>query len=245
MVLTMMDTRYSRETSTSFWRILLETTTVTSPGRASVLSLLRLFWKIVDPVVSAPNHFSAAAAILPEQECFPVDTNSSEVVTVNGTYSEERAFDPNQDYPNGGWFQLGSITWPKDADPNKLEKVSPTSVSSRHFDQNTGSSGLPLHWEVADEQWEEKCLGWHWVNNKTNTYDRQIKIRECISKKYTRKCPSGQALFKKVIPPVAGTCLTDRSQTELGKLHLKASGACPDNLVATKDNSRCQCETTC
>ena len=184
-------------------------------------------------------------AILPEQECFPVDTNSSEVVTVNGTYSEERAFDPNQDYPKGGWFQLGSITWPKDADPNKLEKVSPTSVSSRHFDQNTGSSGLPLHWEVADEQWEEKCLGWHWVNNKTNTYDRQIKIRECISKKYTRKCPSGQALFKKVIPPVAGTCLTDRSQTELGKLHLKASGACPDNLVATKDNSRCQCETTC
>ena len=175
-------------------------------------------------------------AILPEQECFPVDTNSSEAVTVKGTYSEERVSDGN-----GGWFQLGSITWPKDADPNKLEKVSPTSVSSRHHDQNTGS-GLSLHWEVVDEQWEEKCVGWHWVNDK-NSYYRPIHIRECISKKYTRKCPSGQALFKKVIPP--GTCLTDLSQTEEGKLHLKASGACPDNLVATKDNSRCQCETTC
>ena len=200
-------------------------------------------------------------AIHAEERCFPVDTNSSsDPITVNGTYSE------HNHQVHGHSFRKGRISWPEGSDPDLFEKVSPTSLTSVYKDQE--GNELTFHWKLSFKQWMSTCVdqvsfaepkqfrwGTRYQRKKWKKF-KQSHTWKCISEKYTRYYPSGQALFRKVIAP--GKCLTEPSQTE-GELHLKAlsqySFKCPDNYVGSTDSSTldkrpelswsCKCETTC
>lgn len=168
---------------------------------------------------------------------------------MNGTYSE------GIQWIHGHKFRKGRIAWPTGSNPNSLEK-NPTSLTSDYKDQE--GNELTFHWKLSSKQWTSFCVdyvrfvepkqyrwGTRWNNRKWQKF-RQHHTQRCISYKYTRDCPSGEALFWKVRD--LGKCLTEPSQTE-GKLHLKAlsqySFKCPDNYVGSADSSRCKCKTTC
>lgn len=203
------------------------------------------------------------ATLYPAERCFAVDTstNITSPVILTGEYFEQRAWKGKD--RKGVVLQEGKITWPSFTNPESLEKISPTSLSSVDPEAKDIGSNVLFDWVVQRKQWEKKCVKHQQVAEverfKTaweQTRYRQKHVETCISEKYIRYCPSGQALFKKLMPP--GTCLKEPGKTE-DKLHLKDLGdysfKCPDNYVASTDHKianqkgeyswKCQCETTC
>lgn len=131
---------------------------------------------------------------------------------LTGEYFEQRAWKGKD--RKGVVLQEGKITWPSFTNPESLEKISPTSLSSVDPEAKDIGSNVLFDWVVQRKQWEKKCVKHQQVAEverfKTaweQTRYRQKHVETCISEKYIRYCPSGQALFKKLMP--AGTCLKE------------------------------------